>query len=69
MHSFCISIRTLLDKSRGKFRNILISGPTNHGKSNILKPITEAFNTFDNPTTSFSWVGAEQAEVIFLSDF
>ena len=70
INSFCNSIRTLLDKGRGKFRNILITGPTNCGKSFILKAITKAFNTFDNPaTSSFAWVGAEQAEVIFLNDF
>ena len=28
------------------------------------------FNTFSNPATgSFAWIGAEQAEVIFLNDF
>lgn len=70
INSFCNSIRTLLEKGRGKFRNILITGPTNCGKSFILKPITKLFNTLDNlATSSFAWVGAEQAEVIFLNDF
>ena len=70
INSFCSSIRTLLDKDRGKFRNILIFGPTNCGKSFTLKPITKLFNTFDNPvTTSFACVGAEEAELIFINEF
>lgn len=69
INSFCSSIRTLFDKGRGKFWNILITGPTNCGKTFILKPITKVFNTFDNPATSFAWVGAEQAEAIFLNYF
>lgn len=70
INSFCNSIRTLLDKGRGKFRNILITVRTNCGKSFILKPIAKVFNTFDNPaTSSFAWVGADLAEVIFLNDF
>ena len=70
INSFCSSIRTHLDKDRGKFRNILIFGPTNCGKSFTLKPITKLFNTFDNPaTTSFACVGAEEAELIFINEF
>ena len=70
IYSFSSSIRTLLGKRIGKFRNILVTGPTNCGESFILKPVTKVFNTFDNPRrSSFARVGTEQAEVIFLNGF
>ena len=48
INSFCNSIRTLLNKGKEKFGNILITGPTN----------SKMFNTLDNPaTSSFTWVG------------
>jgi len=32
--------------------------------------LKDIFNTFSNPATgSLAWIGAEQAEVIFLNDF
>ena len=36
----------------------------------MLNPLNKIFCTFCNPvTTTFAWVGAEQAECIFLNDF
>ena len=70
VEEFSRSVRTLLTNGRGKFRNIIITGPANCGKTFLLKPITLIFKTFVNPATStFAWVGAEDAEVIFLNDF
>lgn len=70
IETFSNSVKTLLDKGRGKFRNILIIGPANCGKTFMFKPLTQIYNTFINPATStFAWVGAENAEVIFLNDF
>lgn len=64
------SIRELLEKGRGKYRNIMIIGPTNCAKTFILLPLTIIYNTFCNPaSTSFAWVGAEEAECLFLNDF
>ncbi|CAH3186635.1 unnamed protein product [Porites lobata] len=55
---------------RGKYRNIFIYGDTNCGKSFILAPLKVIYKTFCNPATgSFAWLGAEDAEVIFLNDF
>ena len=70
INSFCSSIRTLLDKNRGKLTSILIAGPTNCGTSFILKPITTVFNTFDNPaTSSFAWEELNKQKSYFLMTF
>ena len=70
VETFTGAVKSLLEKGRGKYRNILIIGPANCGKTFILKAITKVFNTFVNPaSSSFAWVGAENAEVIFLNDF
>ena len=67
---FCTAIYTALSKGRGKYRNIFIYGDTNCGKSFILAPLKVIYKTFCNPATgSFAWLGAEDAEVIFLNDF
>ena len=48
----------------------MLTGPANCGKNFLLNPLSSIFQTFNNPaTTSFSWIGAEEAEVIFLNDF
>ena len=48
----------------------MIVGPANCAKTFLLNPLNVIFNTFSNPaSTRFAWVGAEQAECIFLNDF
>ena len=60
----------LLEKGRGKYRNIFLKGPANCGKTFLLNPLTVIYRTFLNPaSTRFSWVGAELAEITFLNDF
>ena len=68
---FSEAIRNLLGKGRGKYRNLYLKGPSNCGKSSfLLNPLASIYNTFCNPaSTTFAWVGAEEAEVLFLSDF
>ena len=67
---FCNAIYTALKEGRGKYRNIYIYGPANTGKTFILSPLKKIFHAFCNPATgSFAWVGAQDAEVIFLNDF
>ena len=66
---FTEAVRNLLVKGRGKYRNILLKGPANCGKTFILNPLNSIFHTFSNPATSFVWVGAQDGEVIFLNDF
>ena len=59
-----------LIEGRGKYRNIMITGNANCGKTFLLNPLTLIFNTFCNPASgSFAWVGVQNAECIFLNDF
>ena len=67
---FCDAVWDLLIKGRGKYRNIMITGNANCGKTFLLNPLTLIFNTFCNPASgSFAWVGVQNAECIFLNDF
>ena len=67
---FCEAVKSLLIKGRGKYRNILIKGPANCGKTFIIDPLNSIYRTFANPaTTTFAWVGAQNAEIMFLNDF
>jgi len=48
----------------------MVTGPANCGKTFMLAPLTQVYQAFSNPaSTSFAWVGAEKAEIIFLNDF
>ena len=70
IEAFCNAIYTALKDGRGKYRNIYIYGPANSGKTFILSPLKKIYRSFCNPATgSFAWVGAEDAEIIFLNDF
>ena len=67
---FCEGIYIALTKGRGKYRHIFIYGNTNCGKSFFLSPLKVIFKAFCNPATgSVAWIGAENAEIIFLNDF
>ena len=51
------AVRELLDKGRGKYRNILVKGSANCGKTFLLNPLNVVYNTFSNPaSSSFAWV-------------
>ena len=43
---FAQSVRTLLEKVRGKHRNIMLIGPTNCAKTFLLNPLNVIYNTF-----------------------
>ena len=67
---FATSVYQLLLNGRGKYRNLMICGPANCGKTFMFQALTTIYNTFTNPATgTFAWVGAEVVEVIFLNDF
>ena len=67
---FAERVYELLKKGRGKYRNIMIIGVANCGKTFLHNPLNVIYNTFCNPaSTSFAWVGAEKAEIVFLNDF
>ena len=64
------AVRNVLEKGRGKYRNVYLKGPANCAKTFLLNPLTTVFKAFCNPaSTTFAWVGAEEAEVLFLNDF
>ena len=67
---FAEAMRELLVKACGKYRNIMIVGPANCGKTFLLRPLQTLFDTFSNPfNDKYAWLGAETAEMIFLNDF
>ena len=67
---FAHSVRELLVLGRGKYRNVIVVGPTNCGKTFLLKPLELVFKTFSNPAADkYAWVGADNAEIILLNDF
>ena len=59
---FANAMKELLLKRRpGKYRNIMLKGPANCGKT-LFNPLNKIYKTFTNPAlTSFAWVGAEEA--------
>ena len=68
---FADAIREVVEKGRGRKRNIFLLGPTSSGKTFLLKPLLHIFPYhFTNPAaSSFGWLGAEEANVILLNDF
>ena len=64
------AVRDLLNNGRGKYRNIFICGPTNCGKTFLLRPLQLIFKTFSNPARDkYAFVGAVDSDIIFLNDF
>ena len=49
---FARAIRTALEKGRGKKQNVMLTDPTNCGKSFLLNPLKDIFNAFVNPVRS-----------------
>ena len=67
---FSTVVYDLLENGRGKYRNIIIIGPSNCGKTFLLSPLMEVFETFANPAQNkYAWPGVESAECIFLNNF
>ena len=71
-NSFCGAVRNSLVHGRGKYRNVMLVGPTNCAKTFMFKPLVNIFkeHVFENPANDkFAWVGAGEAKVIMLNDF
>ena len=68
---FANSLRELLEKGRGKYRNLLVTGEANCGKTFLFDPLRTVFKgALCNPSsTKFAWIGADIADVIFLNDY
>ena len=70
VHNYAQAIVDLFVHGRSKYRrNIMILGPANCGKTFIVQLLSLIFNCFQNPaSTSFVWVGADEAEIIILNN-
>ena len=60
-YTFAHSMRTLIDKGRGKYRNIMLCGPYDCAKSFLLAPLSEIYDKFKNPSSGrYALVGAQK---------
>lgn len=67
---FASSVFKLLEKGRGKHRNIMLVGKSNCAKTFMLLPLKKIYRCFTTPTKgTFNWVGAEKSECVLLNDF
>ena len=68
---FGAAILDLLTHGRSKYRNIIVHGPSNCGKTFLLDPLTKIYRAFSNPATNskFAWIDSDKRELIFLNDF
>ena len=67
---FAAAIRDLLEKGRGKHRNIIQMGNSNCRKTFLLKHLTKIHPCFTSSTSGkFNWVGSEMSECVILNDF
>ena len=51
-NEFSQAVQTLLVNGRGKYRNIMILGAANCGKTFLLNPLNAIYNCFTNPATT-----------------
>jgi len=70
MNLYSGAMRQALRKGRQKNNNVLITGPTNCGKSFLLNPLEIVFKAFVNPANGkYAWIGLDECEVAYLNDF
>ena len=66
---FADAIRRCLTHGRKKSNNVILTGPTNCGKSFLLNPLEHMFKCFMNPAAGkYAWIGLELCEIAFLND-
>ena len=62
---FSTAVLKFLQEDRGKYKNLMLLGPANYGKTFLLGQIPVIYRVLTNlASTSFTWVGAENAEII-----
>ena len=65
-----LDIKNCLQYGRKKDNNVFIIGSKDMGKTFMLQPLTEIYDTMCNPARgSFNLVGANSREVLFFNDF
>ena len=69
IYVFADAVRRCLCKGRRKLNNVMLTGPTNCGKSFLLNPLELIFRAFVNPAAGkYAWVGLDDAEIAYLND-
>ncbi len=67
---FTTAMYDLLRNGPAKYKNLLLIGPSNCGKTFLFAPLTLIFRCFSNPACNhFEWIGVEEAEVVLLNNF
>ena len=69
---FATSIKDLLIHTRGKSRNLIITGPTNCTEAFMLGPLKLicSESIFENPANGkYAWIGSEKSKVVLLNYF
>ena len=60
------TVKQLLEKGRGKHRNIMLTGPADCEKTFLLNPLNKIYHTFTSPASSnFAWVGPKRRKSFF----
>ena len=70
LNDFREALQRCLTLGRRKHNNLMLVGPTSSGKTFLLKPLQKMVpHVFSNPPGStFGWMGAENANLVFLND-
>lgn len=70
LQDFWSSMAVLLERGRGKGRNLFLVGPSNCGKSFLARPLELIFRSLVNPAANnFAFAGIEGKELVVLDDF
>ena len=72
LNDFCSKMFRAIHVGRNKHVNIMITGPSNCGKTFLLEPLNVIYRNrvLNTPASSmFGWKGVEDAQIIYLNDF
>ena len=64
------ALRQCLKVGRKKNNNIILTGPTDCGKTFLISLLELMFDCFVNPAGGkYAWVGLDECQLLFLNDF
>ena len=70
IYVFADALRQCIKVGRKKNNNIILTGPTNCGKTFLISPLELMFDCFVNPASGkYAWVGLDECQLLFLNDF